>query len=764
MAISLVSLVSLGAISHYFYNTGKLMTIFIDGMRMHSDRYNLSIQDFFLYLNTNDQKYLDDCIQELDKNNAMPYIFGQIEKHAKENNSEELADIVIGVLDGSLHTKSNAKLLVSRLRILLPLKIPEFQKVIKSTWHGYLCGVNVKKEIENYHANPNPEIFEKLNIAMQEMNSYYTTYAESIHDVQSLTNKVLKGGFFIIVVMFCVIVFFTLLSISRAITEPMSELVTNMNAVAIGDLSGEIHIDTSDELGQLTASFNRMKLDMQQTIDHAHQIADGDYSNVIAPKSGKDELSITLNKMTRSLEAARQDIENKAKQLGLASKYKSEFLANMSHELRTPLNSILILAQDLADNNMANLEEMQVDAAKIIHKCGNDLLNLINEILDLSKIEAGKVSLYIEKILLTDIAQNIKWNFHHQIENKKLKLVIKVAANLPKYFQTDQQRLEQIIKNLLSNAIKFTNDGSITVNFHRPGSKINFSNPTLKRKSTVAISVKDTGIGIPVEKQTAIFEAFQQADGSTSRRYGGTGLGLSISLELVKLLGGELQIHSKEDAGSTFTIFIPRVFDNKNTEVEIQESSNELNENKEYEITSRTSEKKKINVIPVIEDDGEKLESLYIKDSNKISIAEDEKDRQKNISTLDDKNGFLKDKNILLVDDDVRNIFAVSKILEDREANIFSAVNGEKALEILKEKPEIDMVLMDIMMPVLDGYETMKQLRAQQQFSNLPIIALTAKAMVEDRKKCIDAGANDYISKPLDISKLLSLMKSWLYN
>ena len=1043
MAISLISLIFLGAISNYFYNTGKLMTIFIDGMRMHSDRYNLSIQDFFLYLNTNDQKYLDNCFQELEKNNAMPYIFGQVEKHAKANNSEELADIVIGVLDGSLHTKSNAKLLVSRLRILLPLKIPQFQKVIKSTWHGYLCGINVKKEIENYLANPSPEIFDKLNNAMQEMNSYYTDYADAIHNIQSLTNKVLKVGFVIIVLLFCVIVFASLLSISKAITEPISELVTNMNEVAIGDLSGEINIDTRDELGQLTASFNRMKQDMQQTITHAHKIADGDYSNVIDPKSEEDELSISLNRMTkalhdgreyrtaifnsiqagvilinaesmeieyvnpvasemigareetiignicynyichkqsegcpitnpslkvdgcesilikengekisilksvrtisvndreiimetflditdrkiaeqkktealnqlrvaneeleeytcqlkksqvtlkeqqeelqvtneeleekteslesqkfeienqnRELEAARKDIENKADQLELASKYKSEFLANMSHELRTPLNSVLILSRDLADNNKANLEDRQVESAKIIYKCGTDLLNLINEILDLSKIEAGKVSLLIENVSLNDIAHNITWNFQHQIEKKKLKLEVNTSPDLPKQVQTDQQRLEQIIKNLLSNAIKFTSDGRVTVNFHRPGSNTKFSSSVLNRKKTIAISVSDTGIGIPVEKQTAIFEAFQQADGSTSRKYGGTGLGLSISLELAKLLGGELQLQSKEGVGSTFTIYVPEILDNKNPEIKLEQLPNELTENEEYKIVSTYI--KDCNEILIVEDDEnmQKIISDLISSSDvkvtatntgkdalqqlknkkfdcvildlnlpdisgfdllkKIKKIHDEtippilvytgrhitkqeefelkkfatsviikgvrsedrlldetalflhqvvekmpEEKQKIISMLHDKNGHFRDKNILLVDDDVRNIFAVSKILEDREANVFSAVNGEKALEILQEKPEMDLVLMDIMMPVLDGYETMKRLRAQQQFSNLPIIALTAKAMKEDRKKCIDAGANDYISKPLDVSKLLSLMRIWLYN
>jgi len=279
-------------------------------------------------------------------------------------------------------------------------------------------------------------------------------------------------------------------------------------------------------------------------------------ANEAALKIQKDNLeaaNLTLNK-------TRREVEKKAVQLEKSSKYKSEFLANMSHELRTPLNSMLILSQQLAQNDEKNLTDIQIESANIVYNSGKDLLNLINEILDLSKIEAGKMSVTIEKVGLSSIADIITSHFKATVDKKGLALRVNIAQNCPETITTDHQRLNQIIKNLISNAIKFTTQGSIFLDFHKPDPQTVFTHKNLKPQKSIAISVIDTGIGIPENKQEDIFQAFQQADGGISRKYGGTGLGLSISRELAKLLGGELQLHSEEGKGSTFTLYIPEKF------------------------------------------------------------------------------------------------------------------------------------------------------------------------------------------------------------
>ncbi len=411
-------------------------------------------------------------------------------------------------------------------------------------------------------------------------------------------------------------------------------------------------------------------------------------------KEQKEDLEITNKK----LEQTRLEIEKKAAELEVSSRYKSEFLANMSHELRTPLNSMLILSEQLAENDEGNLTDAQVESAQIVYQGGKDLLNLINEILDLSKIEAGKMSLNLESVQLSEIANILKINFQPVADKKDLDFHINLAQDLPSIIETDDQRLAQILKNLLSNAFKFTKTGSVTLDFQQNDTKI-------------AIAVIDTGIGIPEKKQLDIFEAFQQVDGSTARKYGGTGLGLSISKELAKLLGGELQLTSSvENEGSRFTLYLP--FKRATTEV-----------------------------LP--------LKKTVISSSDNSPVVAPEYKFQ--------------NQKILIVDDDMRNVFALSGALQKNGLDVYKAANGEKALEILESEPSMDLVLMDIMMPVMDGYETMRAIRSKEQFKNLPIIAVTAKAMKEDRAKCLAAGANDYLTKPVDVNQLLSLMRVWLY-
>jgi len=707
-------------------------------------------------------------------------------------------------------------------------------------------------------------------------------------------------------------------------------------------------------------------------------------------KQQQEELQMTneeLEEQTQSLEikntevlAAKNDIELKTKQLEISSKYKSEFLANMSHELRTPLNSLLILSKDLSENKKKNLDTIQVECAEIIYKSECDLLALINEVLDLSKIEAGKMLINIESVSLKTFTNDLIINFKHHAEQKGLKLTCKLGDDLPEFIITDLQRLNQIMKNLLSNAIKFTEEGSVSISVDK------------NTKSTLIISVTDTGLGIKEEKQMAIFEAFQQADGGTSRKYGGTGLGLSISRELAKLLSAEIRVSSKINEGSTFSLTIPlQIKAEKDIDmlVTLEESDfhkfNAEFENKYLNYPSIQDDRNSITgndkVVLIIEDDlnfasilfnqankkgfkclsastGEDGLSLATKykpqaiildmglpgisgqevlhelkanpslshipvhvisaseasldpiengaieylmkpiDRNKLEasfsrianfangkiknllIIEDNQNSRTAIRTLigngevkcieagtgaegltlyqgnhidciildlglPDMSGFelihklnemtdhkippiivytgkelTKEENnelqqyaksviikgvksedrlldetalflhrttinlpvsnqinkkniynkeavfitkkILLADDDSRNVYALSKILNDRGMDILKAENGIQALELLNTHPDIDLVLMDIMMPDMDGYEAIRQIRLQKKFINLPVIALTAKAMKDDKQKCIDAGANEYITKPIDIDRLLSLMRVWL--
>lgn len=702
-----------------------------------------------------------------------------------------------------------------------------------------------------------------------------------------------------------------------------------------------------------------------------------------------EEKASQLEERNISVNEAREAMSLKAEELEVSSRYKSEFLANMSHELRTPLNSILILARILKENRPDNLNEEQLKYAGVIHNAGNDLLSLINDILDLSKIESGKVDLDIEPVRPQEIRQNMEALFIEIAKSKKITFTASLGQGLPENFDTDLSRIEQIVKNLLSNAFKFTPEhGTIDLEISTAGKDQKYHSEQLQQTSQQILSfrVKDSGIGIPEDKQKLIFEAFKQADGTTSRKYGGTGLGLSISKELANILGGEIQVESRPDAGSCFTLYVPAFYQEseENTLHEIMQHQPEIiplipepvlvpvNKNRKqtlliveddlifadvlkdyaiekgfepilahngevglemaisklpdaiildimlpvmdgwsilkqlkanpltkhiqvhimsasdvkgekalsegaigflrkpiekddleqafsilnsgymaynfqtvliiedhelqshmvkeqlvekgievaqaftgqeamamlnersfdciildlnlpdisgFDLLDQIKTQDKFIHVPVIINTAMELgqdkiahimkysEAMVLKSNksndrlidevslfmNKLKKQENNSDlparKTKTVSTIEK---VLKDKTILITDDDMRNIFALSSALQVYEINIVIANNGREAIEKLDQVKNIDLVLMDIMMPEMDGYEAMKIIRQHKEFKKLPIIALTAKAMKNDREKCIEAGANDYIAKPVDIDQLLSMLRVWL--
>jgi HAMP domain-containing protein/signal transduction histidine kinase/DNA-binding response OmpR family regulator len=719
----------------------------------------------------------------------------------------------------------------------------------------------------------------------------------------------------------------------------------------------------------------------------------------------------------KEVEEARKSIEEKAEQLTLTSKYKSEFLANMSHELRTPLNSLLILAQQLYENVDGNLNEKQVRYAKTIHSCGDDLIQLINDILDLSKIESGFITTNITSTSFGEIASFVETTFKPIAEARDLKFTIDIAPNLPHSLNTDIQRLNQILKNLLSNAFKFTEKGGVRLSIFSASQQWKPGNHKLDdAQNVIAFSISDTGIGIPAEKQSIIFEAFQQAEGSTSRKYGGTGLGLSISRGLAELLGGTIEMESIPAKGSAFTLYLPldgtkpnglntkmpedttfhlldiddggltldRLLESMRPSAEskdqrgmdiVSEIINEAGDDRNHAVPGD-------NIVLVVEDDfhfgkiivdtahdsglkvviatnylevyefinrftpiavtldvklsgasgwkvldllrsdlnyrhipvyvisGEEnkrlalsrgarnfllkplahdtlkdlfvdiiqctsrstknillVEDNFVESSQIVKVIQDDKvhvtvaatgeealrqiksghhdciildynlpdisgdeivaslsrekqmltpmivysaqdfsqeqaahiqnqthgliiqkdsdsierlleevigqlhvnhkdlseEKKKRIENIRHKRDILNDRSILVVDDDVRNLFALTTVFERYKMNVATAESGQEAIDILSRNPRIEMVLMDIMMPEMDGYETTQKIRREHQNSSLPIIAVTAKAMKGDRQKCLEAGASDYITKPLKIDQLLSLMRLWFY-
>ena len=615
----------------------------------------------------------------------------------------------------------------------------------------------------------------------------------------------------------------------------------------------------NDELEKQTKALLESEINLQQQHEELEQ------SNAELEEKAVllEEHNQKFETKNREVEQAKLELEEKATQLELTSKYKSEFLANMSHELRTPLNSLLILSKLLADNKLSNLSEKQVEYAKTINSAGCDLLDLINDILDLSKIESGKTDIHVSEVEIREVSDYVEKYFNPIAHDKGLLFDVQLKVEEDTTIQTDEKILQQILKNLIANAIKFTEQGSVNLIISKvtnPVGVVDILGRNNDAEEYLAFHIVDTGIGIPKNKQSIIFEAFQQADGTTSRKYGGTGLGLSISREQASLLSGSIVVESEEGQGSTFTLYLPF-----NTEPQQQEAEKEVAiTSEEVELLPmRVDTKKHGKRILIVEDNYVQRESMMeliqgnyrnvdmvavstgkdaldklqvehfncmildlrledmagiellnkvrnmsnyknflilIYTGKELTIREEmelkhftetiivkgtqsherlldeislfirqleekpPEESKPNASVFkDSKKEFFEDKKILIVDDDVRNVFALSSILEEYEMDVLFAENGKEALDVLKEHENIDLVLMDIMMPVMDGFEAITKIREMEQYANLPIIALTAKAMKEDREKCLEVGASDYISKPIINHQLISLMRVWLY-
>ncbi|MFE9479039.1 HAMP domain-containing protein [Streptomyces spororaveus] len=447
-----------------------------------------------------------------------------------------------------------------------------------------------------------------------------------------------------------------------------------------------------------------------------------------------------IERKNLEIEQARRELETRAQQLSRTSMYKSEFLANMSHELRTPLNSLLILAQLLSRNPDGNLTDKQVDYAEVIHSAGSDLLQLINDILDLSKVEAGKMDLHPEVFPLQHLLSSLDATFRPVAAARDLDLRVVTGRGLPETMFTDQARLRQVLRNLVGNAVKFTEQGYIELRVDvAPPAAL----PAALRQGDVpvaAFQVSDTGIGIPEERLETVFNAFQQGDGTTSRRYGGTGLGLSISREVAHLLGGFIEVRSTPGEGSVFTLFLP---------MRTPEMAAHL--------AAPTASTAGPTVADVLTDHVESAEEsaapvpLPAGDTAPAGTADVP-------TVLPTGPG----PTVLVVDDDARNIFALTEILRREGMRVLRAEDGRSGLALLAEHADVDLVLMDVMMAGMDGYATTAAIRALPGYTNVPIVAVTAQAMPGDREKALAAGADDYVTKPVDADELAARIHTWL--
>ena len=440
-----------------------------------------------------------------------------------------------------------------------------------------------------------------------------------------------------------------------------------------------------------------------------------------------------IEKQNREIEMARLGLEEKAQQLAKASQYKSEFLTNMSHELRTPLNSMLLLSRLLSDDPEENLTPKQIEFAQTIYGAGADLLALIDDILDLSKIEAGRMEVSPGEVSFEEIRAYAEQVFAPQAEEKGLAFSVVTDPALPRVIITDPQWLQQILRNLLSNAVKFTDRGSVTLAIglgQTPSDQAAGSAWLGTPRRSVTFAVIDTGIGISPEKLALIFEAFQQADGTTSRKYGGTGLGLSISRDLARLLGGEIEVVLVVGGGSTFLLSIPEVL--------LMESPAALPQGPEQDGAQGSGAP-----VPVITPPSPGVGRL----------------ERRGATPGYDLDGVT----VLIVDDDVRNVFALTSALEMHGMRVVYADNGMDGIRLLSERSEIDIVLMDSMMPDQDGNQTTRAIRKNRRFADLPVVFLTAKAMPGDRESSFAAGASDYITKPVDLDKLLGVISAWVH-
>lgn len=519
----------------------------------------------------------------------------------------------------------------------------------------------------------------------------------------------------------------------KPVSEKALEIIKELTAIFGVSLHSTV---TRMELQHLYDESQAMNEELQAQSEKLQLQAEEMQAQTEALQIQTEELYI-LNERLESQKGAAENVAQElavaADQLRISSGYKSEFLANMSHELRTPLNSMLILSEILADNKHHHLSAEEQNYAAVIHRSGKDLLNLINDILDLSKVEAGQMEVEFSDVHLNTLPEIMNQYFLKTAEQKKIDFRIQLQSPLPATIETDEMRMHQILRNLLSNAFKFTNEGEVALTI----SQMRLADPVHMGQETdvIAFSISDTGIGIQEEKLLQIFEAFKQADGATARKYGGTGLGLSISQSLASLLGGSISAASRVGQGSVFTLFLPL---------------------RQEDVAIHPEQGSRLFI-----DEAQNTDSVIDNIPSAPQMEMEIKELDMLLTPLEES--LLKGRQILVVDDDIRNVYALANALEHYGMNVISAQDGTECLELLEQgglKP--DIILMDIMMPELDGYETTRRIRNRLGLKEIPIIALTAKAMKEDREKCIAAGATDYLSKPLNIKDVISRMKLWM--
>ncbi|MFE6287288.1 HAMP domain-containing protein [Streptomyces sp. NPDC057877] len=562
--------------------------------------------------------------------------------------------------------------------------------------------------------------------------------------------------------------------IQKDFLNQIAEMIaTSVNTISVNTKT-EVLLRQSQELTE-QLRLRSAELEQRQKALQASNAELEEKAELLAQQNRDIEVKNT------EIEEARQVLEERAEQLAVSMRYKSEFLANMSHELRTPLNSLLILAKLLADNADGNLTPKQVEFAETIHGAGSDLLQLINDILDLSKVEAGKMDVSPTRIALVQLVDYVEATFRPLTAEKGLDLSVRVSPELPATLHTDEQRLLQVLRNLLSNAVKFTDSGSVELVI-RPARDdvpqqirdqlVDAGSLTDRDAELIAFSVTDTGIGIAASKMRVIFEAFKQADGTTSRKYGGTGLGLSISREIAQLLGGEIHAQSEPGRGSTFTLYLPlhpselpphgyqqpvAALDPGSlilpapelSDVEI-ETPAEVKSYRETQNGAAALFRRRRRAAAA--------EPRALPQGQPEQWAATEQDAAAQSMRSIRFGG----EKVLIVDDDIRNVFALTSVLEQHGLSVLYAENGREGIEVLEQHDDVAVVLMDIMMPEMDGYATTTAIRRMPQFAGLPIIALTAKAMKGDREKAIESGASDYVTKPVDPDHLLSVMATWM--
>ncbi|MEV5679253.1 HAMP domain-containing protein [Streptomyces sp. NPDC052164] len=576
--------------------------------------------------------------------------------------------------------------------------------------------------------------------------------------------------------------------IQRDFLNQLAEMIaTSVNTISVNTKTEKL-LEQSQELTEQLRDRSQ-ELENRQKALQASNAELEEKAELLAQQNRDIEVKNT------EIEEARQVLEERAEQLAVSMRYKSEFLANMSHELRTPLNSLLILAKLLADNAEGNLSPKQVEFAETIHGAGSDLLQLINDILDLSKVEAGKMDVSPTRIALVQLVDYVEATFRPLTAEKGLDFSVRVSPELPATLHTDEQRLLQVLRNLLSNAVKFTDSGAVELVIRPAGPDV----PNAIREhlleagslrdadaDLIAFSVTDTGIGIASSKMLVIFEAFKQADGTTSRKYGGTGLGLSISREIARLLGGEIHAASEPGRGSTFTLYLPLHASELPPQGYPQLGSGPIEAHgiaAEHALHGEAGQG--AGQAPL----GDPANSAGMFRRRRKALGDtarrpalpagtparasaggvggggaQEEWVQGGQEEPEARRTFrFRGEKVLIVDDDIRNVFALTSVLEQHGLSVLYAENGREGIEVLEQHDDVTVVLMDIMMPEMDGYATTTAIRRMPQFAGLPIVALTAKAMKGDREKAIDCGASDYVTKPVDPDHLLAVMEQWMH-